>query len=478
MCDDKLNQLHFLNEKKRSTERTKRFADSLAKQLSINDKLAKQVEENKIKLLLIDLYKLHKEINECKQKLQEYPSIIQDKLDKIEELKLRKENILDEKNKAETAKVQQEKSLREFEMNFNYKSKLNYQMSVAKHDQVEKKLKNALKNVEKYTGLLQSSSKLVETLEKEISKVEEQIQWARAELKKRSANHNITESDVVEYNRLKEMYQMEITKLHVENGTNQKDTANLKHLTDLIAMLKTDLKNEIDFVESTMHSSLSKLDREIRDCEEKLIPLTEEQRDLEKQLEIADQNTAVVKKKFDASKQAIRENFSSLKERETFLNDKEFIDGLKQTYPGVYGRLKSLCKPINKKYFSISISTFLNLFFCFVRYDKAVGKIMHKYLNAIIVDSFETVKLLLKNEKNQFKRTEIYLALDKIKAPNLKEPLRHLKSFPDVKLIYDLINWDIDHIEKAIRFVVGNTLCCSTDEVAQQVAYGLDSNIR
>lgn len=98
---------------------------------------------------------------------------------------------------------------------------------------------------------------------------------------------------------------------------------------------------------------------------------------------------------------------------------------------------------------------------------------MKKYSNAIVVDSFKTVEMIFRNEKSQFIDSETFLALDIIKAPILNKNLRHL-AIPNVSLVYDLIDFRKNPtIEKAIRFVVGNTLLCETREDAARVSYNL-----
>lgn len=103
---------------------------------------------------------------------------------------------------------------------------------------------------------------------------------------------------------------------------------------------------------------------------------------------------------------------------------------------------------------------------------------MQKYLNAIVVDSFKTVEACFKNEKSLFINSETFLALDIIKAPNIKSNLRNISTVPNVCLVYDLIRFTNPRIEKAVRFVVGNTLICENRKDASQVAYDLGDGNR
>lgn len=112
------------------------------------------------------------------------------------------------------------------------------------------------------------------------------------------------------------------------------------------------------------------------------------------------------------------------------------------------------------------------------RYQVAISRVMQKYLNAIVVDSYKTVDDCFKNESAQFLNSETFLALDKIKAPVIKNHLRNICAVPNVHLMYDLIRISDPKIEKAVRFVVGNTLICQNKREASKVAYELGDGNR
>lgn len=136
---------------------------------------------------------------------------------------------------------------------------------------------------------------------------------------------------------------------------------------------------------------------------------------------------------------------------------RQFVSYLKQHYPNVHGRLCDLCQPTNKKY------------------QVAISIIMKKYLYAIVVDSFKTVKQILKNE--MLENSEIFLALDTIKPTTIQDHLRHSITIPNIHLIYDLIVYQAK-FEPVIRFVVGNTLIADTCTDAANAAYNLGDGSR
>lgn len=105
----------------------------------------------------------------------------------------------------------------------------------------------------------------------------------------------------------------------------------------------------------------------------------------------------------------------------------------------------------------------------------AISIIMKKYLYAIVVDSFETAKLIIKSEL--LENSEIFLALDTIKPTTIQDHLRHSISIPNIHLIYDLIVYEAK-FESVIRFVVGNTLIADNCSDAAKAAYNLGGNRR
>ena len=72
---------------------------------------------------------------------------------------------------------------------------------------------------------------------------------------------------------------------------------------------------------------------------------------------------------------------------------------------------------------------------------------------------------------------ETFLPLDYIQAKPLKERLRNI-SIRGVKLLYDVIKYDIPDIKPAVLFVTNNALVCETPEDAMKVAYEMEDGQR
>ena len=72
---------------------------------------------------------------------------------------------------------------------------------------------------------------------------------------------------------------------------------------------------------------------------------------------------------------------------------------------------------------------------------------------------------------------ETFLPLDYIQAKPLKERLRNI-NIRGVKLLYDVIKYDIPDIKPAVLFVTNNALVCETPEDAMKVAYEMEDGQR
>src|SRR5699024_2108528 len=119
-------------------------------------------------------------------------------------------------------------------------------------------------------------------------------------------------------------------------------------------------------------------------------------------------------------------------------------------------------------------------YFCSFSLYTAFLKVAGAYQNAIVVDSFATIKAIMAKEPRSLYQSETFIALDMINAPDIETHLRHIRrqDLGEIKLMYDLLPKpeNIPNFEKAIRFVVRNTLVCVDREAARKVAYELGDN--
>ena len=60
----------------------------------------------------------------------------------------------------------------------------------------------------------------------------------------------------------------------------------------------------------------------------------------------------------------------------------------------------------------------------------------------------------------------------------MKERLRAIKEPPNVRLLYDVLQYEPLEIKKAVLFVTNNALVCDTQEDAMKVAYEMTDGDR
>jgi len=65
---------------------------------------------------------------------------------------------------------------------------------------------------------------------------------------------------------------------------------------------------------------------------------------------------------------------------------------------------------------------------------------------------------------------ETFLPLDYLQVKPLKERLRNISDPRNVRLVFDVLKFEPQEIERAVLFATGNALVCETPEDAMKVA--------
>ena len=125
-----------------------------------------------------------------------------------------------------------------------------------------------------------------------------------------------------------------------------------------------------------------------------------------------------------------------------------------------FDRMINMCQPIHK------------------RYNMCVTKVLGKFMEAIVVDTENTARQCIQYLKEQMLEPETFLPLDYIQAKSLKERLRNIKEPKNVKLLYDVLQYDPPDIKRAVLFATNNALVCETPEDAMKVAYEMQDGQR
>ena len=138
-------------------------------------------------------------------------------------------------------------------------------------------------------------------------------------------------------------------------------------------------------------------------------------------------------------------------DRESKLN--EALVAMQRLYPGVKGKLSTLCRPTQR------------------RYNSAVAIALGKNLNGIVVDSNRTALECIRYLKEKRVGTATFLPLDNLRlAPASELPDAYRQFGGKVKLVRDVIEAD-ESMLQAVLFACGNTLVAETMQDARRIAF-------
>ncbi|KAJ9105029.1 hypothetical protein QFC19_003660 [Naganishia cerealis] len=138
-----------------------------------------------------------------------------------------------------------------------------------------------------------------------------------------------------------------------------------------------------------------------------------------------------------------RENDSKAKLRET-------VSSLKRIFPGVHGRLADLCQPTEN------------------RFQIAIGTVLGRNNDAIVVDMEETGIACIEYMRNQRAGQATFIPLDTIQVKPINDKLRSLGL--GSRLAIDVIKYD-PTLERAFQHACGSALVCDTMDIAKDRAY-------
>ncbi|KAI9209027.1 RecF/RecN/SMC [Polychytrium aggregatum] len=136
---------------------------------------------------------------------------------------------------------------------------------------------------------------------------------------------------------------------------------------------------------------------------------------------------------------------------------KQSLEGMRQLFPGVHGRVVDLCKPTQRKY------------------DVAASIILGRNIDAVIVDDEKTAIECIKYLKDQRAGQGTFLPLDGIVAKPINEKYRSFAK--GARLAIDIIQFDPQY-ERVFRYVCGSGLVCDTLEVARSICYDKNEDVK
>lgn len=201
LCYEKEKKLHVLFTKKQSYIKSRQFVTFLNKQHQQNVTLLVEIEEIKVKIVLIDLKLANVEIENLQKQLKENVESVEQLKLKVTDSETRKQLLLEEISRIESEKCNSERLYRESEVNIICRSRLKLQTSKDNLAKIETRLACAVKNEARIKNQISSSTELSENLTREIAKSKQHIRDIKNKIDRNSAEIRITNEDTGEYNR-------------------------------------------------------------------------------------------------------------------------------------------------------------------------------------------------------------------------------------------------------------------------------------
>ncbi|XP_023166521.1 structural maintenance of chromosomes protein 1A [Drosophila hydei] len=425
-------------------------------------RLQDEYNEKQVEYQLFRLFHVEKDVQKYNADLE----VKQQELKAVEHRKEAADEVLREKKKdagkitRDLAKIDQE--IREFETQLNKRRPL-YIKAKEKVAHCKKKLISLQKTLETAREADNAHQQDIQKLEKQLSDVEVLKKRFEDEIEnesqRRGKSVNMEEGLVQEYDRLKQeaeatatQYRSELDSINREQKSEQ-DT------------LDGETNRRASVEESYKKLSLQR-EEAVKRRDKLMDHIKSSQAALEEQNRIKDE----LRRDVGSSKEKIAEKQRELENVRDQLGDaksdkhedarrkkkQEVVELFKKQVPGVYDRMINMCQPTHK------------------RYNVAVTKVLGKFMEAIIVDTEKTARHCIQILKEQMLEVETFLPLDYLQVKPLKERLRNISDPRNVRLVFDVLKFEPQEIERAVLFATGNALVCETPEDAMKVAYEID----
>ncbi|KAE8386554.1 RecF/RecN/SMC [Aspergillus alliaceus] len=327
---------------------------------------------------------------------------------------------------------------------------------------IDEKVDITMKKVERFASRIaeigkerDSQSANAKRLENDLKVIEKAQALWEAEWQKSMTKQGVqlSEADQQEYNKLKE-------------DVNKRSSAEQLNLDNLRRQMKTEaeaynsLKSKFESTEwqlntlesdtqslterkSSINDTIKTTSKDIERKKKELNALTSERlRVSQMRTELEEKLQVVLKKLLEAD--------DGKKQTEKELRTKELISTLKRIFPGVKGRVSDLCKPKQKKY------------------AEAVGTVLGRHFDAIIVDNEKTAKECIQHLRDQRAGQATFIPLETIQVKAFNSNLKGMHR--GMRPAIETVDYD-DSVARAISYACGNAIVCDDLATAKYLCY-------
>ncbi|TIC00801.1 hypothetical protein E3Q17_02033 [Wallemia mellicola] len=435
---------------KEQTSELKRFEDM------------KDRKENMImRLLLMKLYHIETQI-------QSNTEAISSKREFLQQLSEDQDNAKRELKKATKAKaeshnntIKTENAIKSSQREIDEKAPAIVTLD-ARINHAQIKLKTSEGNAVRLQAEVSELEERVDRYKKDVEKIEKAAERAQSEARKLTESRGVklSDEDLDEYRQLKTVAislvpdaRKELEKLKREDKTSKSTlNASRSRLTEAEAKhekLQLDERRAIANVEDTK-DAFQAAERGLQDSRQKHDNMLTTRNKIN-QLE-AEKN-----EKLQALLGQLSSASHDIRQTERDNKFKDVLMTLKRMFPGVRGKLVDLCQPTQSKY------------------STAVVTALGRNVESIVVDDEATAIQCIDYMKAQRVGSATYLPLDSLQVKPIQERLRTISS--GARLTVDVLKYDSIY-EKAIQFAAGNSLVCDNMNIARDVVYDKQQDVK
>ncbi|KAL5599017.1 hypothetical protein BROUX41_003665 [Berkeleyomyces rouxiae] len=329
------------------------------------------------------------------------------------------------------------------------------------------------------TGLIPIEEK-IQTINQECANFTERLETTRKDVAQYNAVVAKTKADLASVEKAEKLYEREYSdrmkKLGKEvTDADRKEYQSLRHqvntktsstqsnLANLVRQQKTDegtvstLKGKIDLAKTSFEKYESELqslnqrkaaaDNTVKQLAKDIDSKKKQFNQMQSERVRTNQKRTELEEKIETLSAKFREADDGRRQNDREARMKEMIISLKRIYPGVKGRIGSLCKPKQKKF------------------DEAVIVALGRDFDSVVVDTEKTGISCVQYLKEHRFPPITFIPLDNIKVNAVNTAI---KSINGARLTIDTIDFDSVY-ERAMAYACGNSVVCDSLEIAKRV---------
>uniref|UniRef100_A0A6U9R7I1 Structural maintenance of chromosomes protein n=1 Tax=Picocystis salinarum TaxID=88271 RepID=A0A6U9R7I1_9CHLO len=319
-----------------------------------------------------------------------------------------------------------------------------------------KRLKTGEKNLEKMKQEAEQQETDKQKLRQDLENVvaaKEEFEEQLKQAAKEDESLKLLDSQLGEYNKLKEQAGAKTFKIKQDLATKDRDHQADNGLRLSLEENVRELDSRIQQLEAQLEESKARGEKLLNSRTEAEEQLSSAKKEKEQLVEKARRDLARkehVQQKLDEIEGSLREAKYDKKEHERDSRMREAVGALKRLMPGVHGRVFDLCKVRQRKY------------------NLAVSVVMGKNMDAVVTNDEKTAKECIRYLKEQRIPPMTFLPLATILTKPVNERLRTLGGTS--RLVLDVLDYDPQY-ERAMIYACGGTVVCDRIEEAKRLGF-------